>query len=44
MARYTAQDIVRIVEEQDVRFIRLQFTDILGTVTGWELDRYLLAH
>ncbi len=32
MARYTAQDIVRIVEEQDVRFIRLQFTDILGTL------------
>ena len=32
MARYTSQDIVRIVEEQDVRFIRLQFTDIFGAL------------
>lgn len=30
MARYTKQDILRLVEEEDVRFIRLQFTDILG--------------
>lgn len=27
---YTKQDILRLVEEEDVRFIRLQFTDILG--------------
>ena len=30
MARYTREDIVRIVEEEDVKFIRLQFTDIFG--------------
>lgn len=32
MAKYSVQDIIRIVEEQDVRFIRLQFTDILGSL------------
>ncbi|MCI1990892.1 MAG: type I glutamate--ammonia ligase [Oscillospiraceae bacterium] len=32
MARYQKEDIVRIVGEEDVRFIRLQFTDILGTL------------
>ncbi len=32
MARYSSQDIIRIVEEQDVRFIRLQFTDIFGSL------------
>lgn len=26
----TKQDILRLVEEEDVRFVRLQFTDILG--------------
>lgn len=30
MDRYTKQDIIRLVEEEDVRFIRLQFTDIFG--------------
>jgi glutamine synthetase len=30
MERYSRQDIIRMVEEQDVRFIRLQFTDIFG--------------
>jgi len=29
---YTKQDIINLVEEQDVRFIRLQFTDIFGTL------------
>ncbi|HEY5466006.1 MAG TPA: type I glutamate--ammonia ligase [Clostridia bacterium] len=32
MAKYSSQDIIRIVEEQDVRFIRLQFTDIFGAL------------
>lgn len=32
MKSYTRQDVVRIVEENNVRFIRLQFTDILGTL------------
>lgn len=28
---YTCEDIIRLVEEEDVGFIRLQFTDIFGT-------------
>ena len=28
----TKQDIFDLVEEEDVRFIRLQFTDMLGTM------------
>ena len=31
MPKFTAEDIVRIVEEENVRFIRLQFTDIFGS-------------
>lgn len=30
--KYTRQDIVRIVEEEDIEFIRLQFTDLFGTL------------
>ena len=29
---YTKKDIIRMVEEEDVEFIRLQFTDIFGTL------------
>lgn len=29
---YTREDIIRIVREEDINFIRLQFTDILGTI------------
>lgn len=29
---YTKQDILRLVEEEDVEFIRLQFTDIFGNL------------
>ncbi len=32
MQEYTRGDILRIVEEEDVEFIRLQFTDIFGTM------------
>ena len=32
MARYTKEDIIRMVDENNVRFIRLQFTDIFGTL------------
>ena len=32
MGRYTKEDIFRIIEEKDVKFIRLQFTDIFGTL------------
>ena len=30
MSHYTKEDIIRIVEEEDVEFIRLQFVDIFG--------------
>lgn len=32
MSKYSKEDILRIVEEEDVEFIRLQFTDIFGTL------------
>ena len=30
MAKYSRDDIVRIVTEEDIKFIRMQFTDIFG--------------
>ncbi|MGM9521614.1 MAG: type I glutamate--ammonia ligase [Oscillospiraceae bacterium] len=30
MSKYTKEDIIRMVKEQDVEFIRMQFTDIFG--------------
>ena len=46
MAKYTREDVVRMCNEQDVEFIRLQFTDISGTlkniaVTVSQLERAL---
>ena len=46
MNKYTEEDIRNIVVEDDVEFIRLQFTDIFGTlknvaVTASQLDRIL---
>jgi glutamine synthetase len=46
MSKYTREDIFRIVEEEDVEFIRLQFTDIFGTlknvaITSSQLERAL---
>lgn len=32
MGRFSKEDIFRMVEEQDIRFIRLQFTDIFGVL------------
>lgn len=32
MPNYTKQDVLRIAREQDVKFVRLQFTDIMGTL------------
>ncbi len=32
MSKYTKQDIMRLVEEEGVEFIRLQFTDIFGVM------------
>ena len=27
---YTKEDIIRMVKEEDIEFVRLQFTDIFG--------------
>lgn len=32
MSKYTKRDILELVEEEDVEFIRLQFTDLFGTM------------
>lgn len=46
MKNYTKEDIIRLVEEQDVEFIRLQFTDIFGNlknvaITSSQLEKAL---
>ena len=46
MNNYTREDILRMVEEEDVGFIRLQFTDIFGTmkniaITTSQIDKAL---
>jgi len=46
MRRYTKKDILNIVEEEDVEFIRLQFTDMFGTlknlaITSTQLEKAL---
>ncbi|TDL34960.1 type I glutamate--ammonia ligase [Jeotgalibacillus sp. S-D1] len=37
MSSYTREDILRLAKEQNVNFIRLQFTDILGTIKNVEI-------
>lgn len=32
MAKYSKQDILDLIEEEDIEFIRLQFTDIAGNL------------
>ncbi len=44
--KYTKEDVIRLVQEEDVEFIRLQFTDIFGTlknvaITASQLERAL---
>lgn len=46
MKHYTREDVIRIVNEEDVEFIRLQFTDIFGqlknvAVTRSQIDKVL---
>ena len=46
MSHYTKQDIIRLVEENNVEFIRLQFTDVFGTlknvaITAKQLEKAL---
>ncbi|MCM3123198.1 type I glutamate--ammonia ligase [Mesobacillus sp. AQ2] len=35
--KYTREDIIRLSKEENVKFIRLQFTDILGTIKNVEI-------
>ncbi|MFC4409134.1 type I glutamate--ammonia ligase [Chungangia koreensis] len=37
MSKYSKEDIKRLVKEEGVNFIRLQFTDILGTIKNVEI-------
>lgn len=37
MAKFTREDIKRLAAEENVKFIRLQFTDILGTIKNVEI-------
>ncbi|MDO5382253.1 MAG: type I glutamate--ammonia ligase [Eubacteriales bacterium] len=46
MGKYTKEDIFRLVEEEDVEFIRLQFTDMFGVlknvaITSSQLEKAL---
>lgn len=46
MPKYNKEDILRIVKEQDVKFIRLQFTDIFGmlknvAITSEQIEKAL---
>ena len=46
MAKYKKEDIFRMVEEEDVEFIRLQFTDMFGmlknvAITAGQLEKSL---
>lgn len=43
MSRYTKQDIIRMVEEEDVEFIRLQFTDMFGTLKNVAITKSQLG-
>lgn len=35
MSKYTKDDIIRMVEEEGIDFIRMQFTDIFGQAKTW---------
>ena len=46
MSRYSREDILRTVRDEDVQFIRMQFTDIFGqmknvAVTASQIERAL---
>ena len=48
MSRYSKEDILRIVAEEDVEFVRLQFTDAFGilknvAITSSQLKRLCLT-
>ncbi len=39
MSKYTKKDIIKLVEENDVRFIRLQFTDVFGQLKNMAITK-----
>lgn len=46
MGRYTKEDIIRMVNEDDIKFIRMQFTDIFGqlknvAITASQIEKAL---
>ena len=46
MGKYTKEDIIRMVKEEEIEFIRLQFTDIFGqlknvAITGSQIEKAL---
>ena len=46
MSKYSKEDIIRLVKEEDVEFIRMQFTDIFGqlknvAITASQLEKAL---
>jgi len=44
MGNYTKQDIIQLVEEKDVQFIRLQFTDVSGNLKNVAITASLKEH
>lgn len=49
MAKYTRQDILGLIEDEDIEFIRLQFTDISGKLKNMattikQIDKILDGH
>ncbi|SFS60448.1 type I glutamate--ammonia ligase [Marininema halotolerans] len=43
MSKFTKEDILKQVEEQNVEYIRLQFTDLLGTIKNVEIPKGQLS-
>jgi glutamine synthetase len=37
MAKFTREDVIKTIKEENVKFIRLQFTDLLGTIKNIEI-------
>ncbi|KQL44494.1 type I glutamate--ammonia ligase [Brevibacillus choshinensis] len=37
MSKFTREDIMRLAQEEDVRYIRLQFTDLMGIIKNVEI-------
>ena len=49
MGNYTREEVLQMAEDEDVEFIRLQFTDMFGTlkniaITARELPRACLLY